>query len=283
MQVPGGYFYVPDPGVTWNPREPEFICEQTGSSTSLLIRYRDKSWLVNTGTESQFKYVTNPLRKFYGVNHLNGAILTEFSSLEAGGALALHSEGMVARWMTPPPTRISRTLEPWQRAMQQQSTPREIWTRGQVETLAPDFTLTVLAPGTNDDAQRMEHRGLALFFRFKNHSLLYAGRIGPDVETQILQSGLPPRADVLVQGPHSGPPNLPLQWLEAVHPQQVIIAAPSPYDTNQHVNSIELMPEKTRPRVWYQEETGAVTVRLKEAGIELVPFVKENTATDRPY
>lgn len=279
VQVPGGCFYVPDLSVVWRPPEPEFVCTANGGTTALLIRYGDKTWLVNTGTESQFRYVTNPVRKFYGVNRFEEVVLTELGALQAGGALLLASEDIAQDWVTPPQQKITKTLQPWLDLVKQQGDTPHIWSRGQEETLAPGLTVTVLSPGEDNRASRMEDRGLVLFFRYRapngaERTLLYAGRIGSQTEAEILQQSQAVTADVLIQGRHGSQPNLDLAWLEAVRPQHVILAALTAY-TPERMDSIELLPPEQRPRVWRQEECGAVTVRLKSSGVEVVPFVKQ--------
>lgn len=275
-QVPGGCFYVPDISVAWRPAEPEFVCAATGGTTTLLIRYRDKAWLVNTGTESQFRYAANPLRKFYGVNRFETVVLSELGALQAGGALLLESEGIVAQWGTPPQQKITRAMQPWLAATKQHATPVRVWSRGHEETLAPGFTVTVLSPGAENVASKMEDRGLVLRFRYQvnghERMLLYAGRIGQVTETDLLKQGSDPRAEVLIQGRHGSQPNLALAWLEAVAPQQIILSPLTIY-TPERMDSISLLPEENRPQVWQQEEVGAVTVRLKSSGVEVVPFL----------
>lgn len=276
-QIPGGCFYVPDLSVAWRPAEPEFVCTASGGTSALLIRYGDKTWLVNTGTESQFRYVTNPLRKFYGVNRFDEVILSELGALHAGGALLLASEAITADWVTPPQQKITRALQPWLDLIQQQGATPRLWSRGQEETLAPGFTVSVLSPPEDNRASRMEDRGLVLLFRYHppqgpERTLLYAGRIGRQTEAEILTQTTTPLAEVLIQGRHGAQPNLDLAWLEAVRPQQVILSALTAY-VPERMDSIELLPAEQRPRIWRQEECGAVTVRLKSSGVEVVPFL----------
>jgi competence protein ComEC len=274
-QIPGSNVYVPPPPVAWQPAEPEFVCAQTGSTTTLLIRHHDKRWLVNTGTESQFRFVTNPLRKYYGVNGIDAAILTELSSPQAGGASSLLDEHIVRRWITPPPIRPSRVLVPWQQKMAAQSVATENWSAGQEIALSPELNVTVLWPRPENSASRMEDRGMALLFRYQNQSLLYAGRIGPDSEKRILESGADVRAAVLVQGAHGVKPNLPLEWLEAVRPQHLILPAPAAYDTGPHFDSVDLLPAGERPQIWRQENCGAVTIRFHADTVEVESFLSE--------
>lgn len=272
-QVPGGCFYIPDLSVTWRPDAPEFVCLQTGSTTPLLIRYQGRSWLVNTGTESQFKYVTNPLRKFYGVNACELAVLTELSSPQAGGAALLLSEGIVKKWAMPPPVRPSKTLQPWLATMKESAIAPQVWSRGEV-VLAPGLTVTVLFPPEENKARRIEDRALVLRFVYTRpdggtQSLLYAGRIGTETENSILANAAGTdsalQSDVLVQGYHSEKSNLPLVWLEAVRPKHAVLAPAAAYNS-ERMDSIELLPENERPQVWRQGDCGAVTVRFGESG-----------------
>lgn len=275
-QIPGGYFYVPDPSVTWRLAEPEFVCAAAGGTTVLLLRYGDKAWLINTGTESQFRYVANPLRKFYGVNQLEGAVLTELGSLQAGGALLLESEKITGWWATPPQQKITPTLKPWLQAVTRNGATPHIWYSGHEETLAPGLTVTTYWPGEENVARRMEDRGLVLRFRYQarglERTLLYAGRIGQDSEAQLIAQFPALHADVLVQGWHGTKPNLGLDWLRAIAPRQVILAPSTSY-SGERMDSIELLPEAERPQVWRQDETGAVTVRLTAEGVVATSFV----------
>lgn len=270
-QVPGGFFYLPPVTEEWHPTAPEFICTQNAGTSILLVRYENKAWLVNTGSAGVFAFTTDPLRKYYGVNRIDRTILAELSAVQSGGVPVLLSERIAQSWAIPPTSKKSRAAEPWLETMQQRGQSPQTWKRGFKETLAPDFTVTVLAPHAINDARHAEDRGLVLLFRYKNRSLLYAGRIGNEAESEILRSGLSPQADVLVQGHHSTEPNFDTTWLRAVSAKDVILAAPPVFDLGRF-DSFELLEDAERPRVWRLEETGAVTIRLKDGGIDVIPF-----------
>jgi len=89
----------------------------------------------------------------------------------------------------------------------------ESWQEGQHFDLAPGVSVEVLHPSATSTETHAQDRGLVLLFHAAGQTLLWAGKISPPVQQELLAAHPDLRADILVLDPDATPS---LDWLRAL-------------------------------------------------------------------
>jgi competence protein ComEC len=209
---PGASINVPDVRAFASP-PPSFLVAPVQDAACLLVRTRHGAWLFNTGRESVARSSTTHLLQFYGINRLDGLVLTQMSQPDNGGAAVIVRDFHPHRLVVP----ILRTHSPLEKTMAATITlggvPSESWQQGQSFELGPGITVEVLGPDPAHAENRAEDRGLVLLFHADGGTLLWAGKIGTQAQEALLATHPNLRADVLVLGVEG---ESPAAWLSSL-------------------------------------------------------------------
>ncbi len=273
-QIPYGNFFVPDFYLKWRPDHPEFICAQTGATSSLLIRYRNQAWLVNPGDNYHFQTVIDPLRKFYGINRFSEVFVTELSAATAGGSPALVKMNLCKNWVIPPiPDRETLWFDSFFTTTQQKRVNLNSWKEGEKKSLAPNFSVEVIAPNPSKVTQRSQDSGFLLLFHFHDQSLLWAGRIGFGTEMNLQKIDPNLHANILIEDYNQAEPNLTPEWIQQLAPSDVVVSAPVETEVRTENNPDSFFARKGEYRLWDQNKTGCVFIEMKSDKVEIKPFL----------
>ncbi|MCE0521702.1 MAG: ComEC/Rec2 family competence protein [Methylacidiphilales bacterium] len=246
---PGASLNVPDLRVLSSPT-PSFVVAPLPESTCLLIRDSHHSWLVNTGRESSGPSLTWHLLQYYGINRLDGLVLAQMSVPDNSGAPALirdfRPRDIAAPFLSsrsPVEKEIASAgkIDPWQ--------------RGEKFQLSPGVDMEVLHPAPDSPETRADDRGLVLLFHAGNGTLLWAGRIGPQVQADLLAAYPGLHADVLVMAADLAPDE---NWLRSLQVRNWLQIPPR--DERLNFVSTRPVPEFCRP--WPLEKTGSVEIHF---------------------
>jgi hypothetical protein len=131
------------------------------------------------------------------------------------------------------------------------------WRRGQSVELAPGVRVEVLHPAADSPETRADDRALVLLFHAGDQTLLWAGRIGPQAQADILAAYPGLHADVLVMG--ADPP--PGQgWLEALQVRDWLQIPPRDQRLNSTAQPVDAGDSC---QVWPLVQTGAVDLHFQ--------------------
>jgi competence protein ComEC len=252
---PGVSLNVPDVRALGTPL-PSFVVAPLQDSACLLLRLPGQAWLFNTGRQSPTPGVTYHLLQFYGINQLEGLVLTQVSTADNGGAemivRSFHPRHLVL------PT--ARTRSPMEKSLPQivalSARAAEYWKTGDRFALASGVSVEVLNPDADDAQGRGADRGLVLLFHEGDESLLWAGRISADLQERLLAENPGLRADVLVLDSGSDPSAAWLQALRVRHWLQL-----PHFDRGLNLTTTEPV-DPDACQIWPLEQTGAVEIRF---------------------
>jgi ComEC/Rec2-related protein len=256
---PGAAINVPDLRALGTPM-PFFVAAPIQDSACLLIRDRDRAWLVNTGREAPAPSIPGRLLQFYGINRLDGLILAEASGPDNGNA-ALIVRGFHPRRLIVP---VLESRSPWRKDLaeltQAMGASVEHWQRGSAFDLGPALRVEVLNPASDSSQKREDDRSLVLIFHAGRESLLWAGRIDAAGQEELRRAYPDLRADVLVLGMESTPS---AAWLQSLGVRYWLRIPPH----QKYLNSTaELSATGASCELWPLDQTGAVTVSFTEGG-----------------
>jgi len=96
--------------------------------------------------------------------------------------------------------------------------------RGQEIDMKDGVILEILNPAPSTDYFDLNNRSIVLRIVYKNVAIILAADAEEPAETDILDSGLPVRAQVLQVGHHGSEAGSSTRWLEEVNPSMAVIS-----------------------------------------------------------
>ncbi|MCE0496907.1 MAG: ComEC/Rec2 family competence protein [Methylacidiphilales bacterium] len=255
---PGAAINVPDLRAFSSPT-PSFIAAPLQDSACLLVRAGGRAWLFNTGREQLARAATWHLLQFYGVNRLDGLVLAELSEPDNGGMEVIARDYRPRQFIVP----LLGTRSPMEKlvpdAAAMSGTSLESWRRGQSLELAPGVSVEVLHPAPDSPETLAGDRALALLFHAGGQTLLWAGRLGPQAQADVLAACPGLHADVLVMGTEPPPSR---DWLRALGVRYWLQIPPRDPRANSAISPADFAD---LCQVWPLDETGAVDVHFDPA------------------
>ncbi len=263
---PGASINVPDLRAL-SSKSPSFVVAPLQDSGCLLVRTSGGAWLFNAGRENIVQPMTGHLLQFYGINRLDGLVLTQISGPDNGGAATIIRDFQPRHLITP----VLPTRSPLERALPEMIAPMgatlESWQRGQSFALASDVRVEVLHPAADSPETRAEDRALVLLFRAGDQTLLWAGRIDARTQADILQAYPDLHADVLVMAADVPPGDA---WLKSLRVRHWLQLPPRERQLNL-TGTPSLSPESGK--VWPLDQTGTVEIHFHPAGQNQPPVI----------
>jgi ComEC/Rec2-related protein len=260
---PGASINVPDLRTLGTPL-PSLVVAPLQDSACLLVRIPGESWLFNTGRLNPTQSATTHLLQFYGINRLEGLVLTQLSTSDNGGAEMIVRSFHPRRLILP----AARTRSPLEKSVPEivalSGRPAEFWKKGDTISLTPSLSVEVLNPAADDAQDHGGDRGLVLLFHAGNQSLLWAGKISPALQQRLLAENPLLHADILVLDPNAAPDPGWLRalgvrhWLQLPH-----------FDRELNAPTAEA-PDDEPSQIWPLEQTGAVEIHFNPASNEIL-------------
>jgi len=262
---PGAAINVPDLRAL-SSSTPSFVVAPLQDSACLLVRAEGQNWLINTGRESPTPSTTWHLLQFYGINQLDGLILAQMSTADNSGAEAIARDFHPRHFVLPALVTHSPLEKAMPEVIAQSDGKSERWQRGQAIDLAPGVSVQVLHPAGDSPETRAGDRALVLLFHAGGQTLLWAGRISPQVQADLLAAWPGLHADVLVLGTEPPPDRTWLQALGVRHWLQI-----PPQDRQLNNTNAVAVPDSCQ--VWPLNQTGAVDVHFQAGTSQQPPVI----------
>jgi beta-lactamase superfamily II metal-dependent hydrolase len=258
---PGGHFAVADPRV-WFERGPALEIVAVEGSAPTLVTGEGGKWLIETGSKLAWANSVRPFLNYYGVNRLNGVILTAGLAKRSGCAQELIGSMSIGWWGDSGLGGRSGVLKQWRLEMVEKKEGKRFFRAGDQVDLGKDWKVEVLWPPEGIASGRAEEDGLVMLLECGESRLLWAGSIPGEVEKKLAQRhGEKLRAGILIQGPSQGM-NLTPEWLQAVRPNYLI----------RSWKALEDDPSLSVDFDQISKEIGITLIKLKESGaVQLKP------------
>jgi ComEC/Rec2-related protein len=255
---PGAAVNVPDLRA-FSPPTPSFVAAPLQDSACLLVRSGGRAWLFNTGREAPARATTWRLLQFYGVNRLDGLVLAGLSEPDNGGMELIAADYLPRQFVVPFLASHSPLEKLVPGAVAMSGGQLESWRRGQSVELAPGVGVEVLHPASDSPESHAEDRALALLFHAGGQTLLWAGKMGPQAQGDLLAARPGLHADVLVMGTEPPPDRAWLQSLGVRHWLQIPPRDPRANSAVAPADYADLC------QVWPLNVTGSVDIHFEPA------------------
>ena len=276
-QIPDGHFYVDHPH--WSQDDIARITVlDVGPGATVHLQPRGADWLFDCGSERNYQRLVRPYLHWAGINRLDGLLLTHGDSLHIGGATELLRDFPRVRLIDNPAPDRSTIHQQLQRLLQQHGIKTDHLAAGDSFRLSREVTGHVLFPprvlltNVSDDQAYVIQLVVA-----PSTSILFMSDSGEKTENSLAAYGLNLRSDIIIKGQHHSGQFGPDRFLDAVQPQLIIATS---RDFPEYERISDEWAEHVRARgikLFRQDETGAVTVRVGRDGWEAQSYLTGET------
>jgi ComEC/Rec2-related protein len=253
--LPGGHWAAASPGRV----QPDLVVFDVGGGGAVLVRPEGKSWLWDCGSESQAGRMLLPALQQYGINKLDGLVLSHADSAHVGGAGAVFKTmSPDAFFKAPVKERSPQVKMLLQRLCGEGASLNYIEAQTQFPR-AKFPNCEVLYPPSSLSASLADDQCVILRWSTPLWRILYTADAGLPAERWLLENARHSlAADVWIRGSHGREPTGSDDFVRAVHPRIVIVAG-SHFDKNrQALGAWASKWNAEGVTVWLQEECGAV-------------------------
>lgn len=276
-QIPAGHFYLQ------HPHQPtgailEITALDLRSGAALHLRDAHSDWVIDAGPARDYDRVLMPYLRTRGVNQLDGFVLTHGDSAHLGGAASILYD--FRPWQlidAAAPDRPPLHRKFLELLATKERTPRFCQAGDKIK-LSRDVTARILFPPPNLQTTRADDEALVLQLIVSGHPrLLLMSDSGETTEQFLLQNYPDLRCEILIKGQHHSGVSATAAFLERIQPQAIVTTS------RDFPESERLKPEwieDVRARgikLFRQDETGAVQIRLYREGWEATPYVTGET------
>jgi ComEC/Rec2-related protein len=246
---------------------PALLVAPVQDTGCLLVRLPGGgAWLVNAGREAPARFLTSRLLQFEGVNRLDAFVLAQRGVADNGGADVIARDFPPARLILPGSATRSPLEKDLPGVVALAQVKPEGWTDGSAAELAPGWSVEALNPPGGDLRTQAQDRALALLFRADGGTLLWAGKLSPAAQAQLLTAHPGLRADVLVLAADAAPSTA---WLAALQVKAWLQLPPR--DPRLNTNPVTVLPPGCT--AWPLNQTGAVEIHFQPAHGAAPPLI----------
>ena len=272
-QIPGGHFYVE------HPHWPEkLVADMTvldvGAGAAVHLQTEGENWLFDCGNDRSYQRVVREYLHWAGVNSLSGLLLTHGDALHLGGTAQLLDDFPRVRLLdnpTPDRSTIHRRL---QRLFHERGIKTAALVGGDSFRLSRNVTAQVLFPPRSFSSPIADDQAYVIRVLVgPAASILFMSDSGTNTEQALLANHLDLRSDIVIKGQHHSGQSGSEAFLSAVRPR-LIIASSRDFPNHERISDawVEEL-QKRGIKLFRQDETGAVTLRLRHDSWEAQSYV----------
>jgi competence protein ComEC len=253
--LPGGHWAVARPFVS----KPDFVVFDAGSGGAVLLDPGGKPWLLDCGNQIQYPFLTAPGLRFFGVNRLEGLVLSHGDAAHIGCTPLVRRDFHPVTVADSVVKDRSRSRKQVTAELQQAGARVRHVAAGDCLQELPGGVLEILYPPRGLEASLSDDKCVVVRFSTPDWSLLYTADAGYPTERWLLEH-MPDRlrSDVWVRGNHTREMAGSEPFVRGVNPALIVVSVDS---NNPDSESVRRWTEQWIARgkvVWLQQDHGAV-------------------------
>ncbi len=244
-----------------------------GESASLVTLPGRVHWMIDSGSESTFRWQMLPILRSKGINRLNGVILSHGDHGHIGAiptVLSRFHPGIVLESHLENRARVYKEIIS---LIEKNSIHRETLSQGK-RLRVNDFTeYRILFPDTDTKSGGIAD-DQSLVFKIHHHSwkILFTFDSGFATEKFLMEKGIDVSADLWIRGQHSGTPSGLEEFVGKVNPCAIISTSASYPDFEKLSDTWIKMIADHGIRLFDLEKCGTVTATFSNEEMNIIPF-----------
>ncbi len=248
------------------------------SGGAVHVRTTNSDWLFDAGSLRDYDRVVRQYLRSRGVNRLDGLALTHGNAGHIGGAsgvlLDFHPSQLIDTAMPDRSSTHRRLIAELARS----GDPRTLCAAGDEFDLSRDVRARILFPPRGFEGDKADDQALVIQLAVSGKPLaLIMSDSGVATEEFLLRNYPDLRSDIVVKGQHHSGISGSDAFLDSVQPQ-AIVATSRDFPENERIKNEWVQHLDARGiKLFRQDETGAVRIRIFRERWEAKPYVTSET------
>ena len=271
--LPGAYFSLPP---AWLRPPAQLTVFDLGTGGAQLLLTPKSAWLFDSGSARDFTTVIEPALRAGGVRKLDAFVLTHGDAEHAGGAIDM--TGLFA-----PSVVIDSTLRDRSAArralhqlLRQEGNPKRFAFVGDRYRVGDDTNVALLYPPAMHSGRTADDQCIVTRIDHASFRVLLMSDSGAESEAELLRGDRSElRADILVLGRHADDIFATTEFLAAVQPRIIVVAAPDPFREGTDEPALRERLAGAGAQIFDQQQCGAVTVTFHASQAEVAAFLDQ--------
>ncbi|MEI7863841.1 MAG: ComEC/Rec2 family competence protein [Chthoniobacterales bacterium] len=269
--LPGAYLSLP-PG--WLLPPAQLTVFDLGTGGAQLLRTREQAWLLDTGATRDFESVVEPALRAAGIARLDALVLTHGDAGHIGGAPLVMESASPRRIFDSTLRDRSRVRRDFHAALAAGKIPKSLVLPGDRALLGPETSVEFLFPYPERGGRTADDQTIITRLDQGAFRILLMSDAGAETENFLLRTAPETlKADILVLGRHGDDLMATADFLAAVQPRAIILAAPDPFRDGSDEAALRERLVASAAQIFDQQECGAVTVTFSEDSAEVRGFL----------
>ena len=269
--LPGAYLSLPP---AWLRPPAQITVFDLGTGGAQLLLTRQNAWLFDAGRARDFATVIEPALRAEGVRKLDTFVLTHGDAEHAGGATELAEIFLPSSIMDSTLRDRSTARRAFHQMLRGQNKAKHLVFPAETAALGDDSSVTFLHPPAGTPGRTADDQCVVARIDCGPFRTLLMSDSGAETEATLLRGGREGlRADILVLGRHAKDLFAKEEFLAAVRPRVVVLAAPDPFREGSDEAALRERLTATGAEIFDQSICGAVTIRFGERKAELSAFL----------
>jgi len=273
---PGAYLSLPP---AWLRPPAQLTVFDLGTGGAQLLLTRESSWLFDSGSDRDFAAVLEPALRAQGIRNLDALVLTHGDAGHIGSAVE------VARLFDPrtvidsPCRDRSAARRDFHRTLREESKAKRITFAGDRAAAGNDTTIRFLHPEAGRPGRTADDQCLVARIDHGSFRVLLMSDSGAATEADLLRRDRARlRADVLVLGRHDDDVFATSEFLAAVDPRVIVLAAPDPFREGSAEPPLHNRLGATGAEIFDQAACGAISIRFAGPKMQVRAFLGKQNA-----
>lgn len=270
-QLPGAW--LPFPPAWWQPPARVTVFDlSTGGA--ILLRTPQSTWLIDTGSSYDFQRVIEPALQASGVRRVDTLLLTHGDAEHVGGAVQTLATTQPRRTIDSILRDRSPARQQFHAALDDRHHPKTLAWPDDIFSAGKIGSVQLFPPLSADRSRTADDQTIPARIRLGGFAILCMSDSGVTIEQRLLAqhlNALP--SDVLVLGRHGDDLFATGDFLAAVQPRVIILAARDLFRDGSGEEALRERLRSTGAEIFDQELCGAVVITLQDGRVELRGFL----------
>ncbi|MEY3480043.1 MAG: hypothetical protein RIQ71_818 [Verrucomicrobiota bacterium] len=265
--LPGAYLSLPP---AWMRPPAQLTVFDLGTGGAQILLTRQSAWLFDSGTQRDFDNIIEPALRGHGVRRLDAFVLTHGDAEHAGGAVKTADVFAPVAVFDSTLRDRSAARRALQKTLHEMDKPKRLVFPGDRTSAGDDTAVMFLHPASGQPGRTADDQCIVARVDHGALRVLLMSDSGAETEAALLRGDRDAlRADILVLGRHAGDIFATQDFLDAVQPRVVILAAPDPFAEGGNEPALRERLAATGAEIFHQELCGAVSLSFRGAHADI--------------
>lgn len=266
---------LPVPTLEMNPPQAEIVIFDAGAGSATGMRIGSRMYWMDTGSAYFAESTGIPWMARHGTTAIEGIFVTHGDAKHIGGAKLLAETFPVGYVGMSVLGDRSTTLKRLREYLERSQIPKRLLFAGDRVPLNAGWYLSILYPPAGKTHRLADDKNLVAILEKEDFRLLWLGDAGEEAVRWMIANRIPPVTGVVV-GNHSELGRIPENLLQETGAEWFVFSSENFPDREKLAPNWGAVLEANGARVFRQNESGAVTIRVwRDGRVEAGSFVRQ--------